>query len=103
MTKFEPEHPRLFASLFISSANFSTLPDICSAMAIPASLPEHIKNEYKSFFRVILSPSAKPHSFAPYSVICVALYPIVTTSSRFPYFNATSAVTIFVVLAGYIF
>ena len=27
------------------AANLSTLPAICSAMAIPASLPEHIRNE----------------------------------------------------------
>ena len=88
------ESPICFALLFIILQNSSTVPLICSAIAIAASFPECINKPFIKSSNVILSPERK---FIPEPPTFAAFLETVTTSAKFPFSYATIAVNTFVV------
>ena len=102
-TKCVPVAINLAASLFIISANPSILPPTYSAIAVALSLPECNNRPYNKSDKVILSPAFIPQVASSAAKLFIsAFWETVTTSERSAFSKATSAVMIFVVLAGYI-
>ena len=88
---------------FISFANSSIEPDICSAKMYPASFAECTKNTVNKSFTLISSPSERYAEEYPDGIVEIAELDTVTISSKLHFSKAIIAVNILVVLAGYIF
>ncbi|MPN13276.1 hypothetical protein SDC9_160597 [bioreactor metagenome] len=89
-------NPKFKAYSFITLTNSSTLPLMPSAMAIAASFPDLSINPYISSSKLIFSPFEYPtvEPCIPADLLDISIF-----LSKSPYFNATNAVNILVVLA----